>query len=305
MNPQHYIKLIVNPASCGGSTSRKWSKINQTLGEAGLRFDHEFTQSKGHATELAREAVHNGYNLVVAVGGDGTLNEVANGILDSGKAYEVSMGIIDSGTGSGFAHSIGIPGDYRQACLRLVSPKKTWIDVGIAEYYCKGQKAKRYFIDAASLGFDGQVVKKVGKSPKLFRGTTPYLLAILHSWFVYQNKGVRLRIDDAKENMQICNLIIANGRFLNKWMPVAPEGNFSDGLLEVIVCEDIGKFELVRILPRLYSGGDIEHPKIKMHKAKEIAVHSSDDLLVQAEGELLGEAPANFRVLPDALSVVV
>ncbi len=280
--------------------------MSQAFTEAGLCFDHEFTESRGHATELTREAVRDGYNLVVAVGGDGTLNEVANGILDSAMAGEVSMGIIDSGTGSGFAYSIGIPSDYHQACLRLANPRKTWIDVGIAEYYNEGQKARRYFIGAASLGFDGQVVKTVGESLKLFRGTTPHLLAMLHSWFVYQNKEVHLKIDDVEEDTRICSLVIANGKFLNKWMPVAPEGNFNDGFLEVIVVGDIDKFELVQTLPRLYSGEDIEHPKIKMHKAKEITVHSSDDeLFVQAEGELLGEGPATFRVLPAALSLVV
>ncbi|MFP3975637.1 MAG: diacylglycerol/lipid kinase family protein [Dehalococcoidia bacterium] len=295
----------MNPASCGGSTNRKWVDISKALTTAGLRFEHEFTQSKGHATELTREAIRNGYNLVVAVGGDGTLNEVANGILGSGMAGEVAMGIIDSGTGSGFAYSISIPRDYHQACLRLANPRKTWIDVGIAEYYNEGQQAKRYFIDAASLGFDGQVVKTVGESLKLFRGTTPHLLAILHSWFVYQNKEIHLKIDDAEEDIRICSLVIANGKFLNKWMPVAPEGNFNDGLLEVIVVGDIDKFELVQTLPRLYGGRDIEHPKIKMYKAKELTVHSDEQILVQAGGELLGEGPATFRVLPAALSVIV
>lgn len=304
MASQQRTKVIVNPIAGRGSTGKKYSRIQELLNSTGLSIDQELAQGRGHAKEIAQRAASDGYELVVAVGGDGTLNEVANGLLSSGKT-DISLGIVDTGTGSGFAHSLGIPHDYRQACLRLASPQRVDIDVGVIEYQDKGQVASRFFIGAASLGYEGEVVEFVSSRYKPSRGVIPYLIAMLDTAATYRNKSVHLQLNEEHEDIRICNVIIANVGFLNRWMPVAAGADLNDGLFDVILVGDIGKWELVQIFLELYRGKRVTHPKVRVKRASKVAMDSSERVLVQAEGELLGEVPANFRVLPSALRLVV
>jgi len=298
-------KVIVNPAAGAFSTRRKWPIINRLLNAAGLPFDFEYTEGVGHAIELARLAASDGYRYLVAVGGDGTVNEVANGILNSTNASTTALGIVSTGTGGDFIRSVGISRDYTTACSALTSPRRLSIDVGVVEYQRQGQTLQRFFINAAGVGFDAAVVKETERLPKFFGGTIPYIAGLVRTLFIYKNKPVVIRIGDEVENYRVLNMAVANGGYFGGGMHIAPQAELNDNLLDVVIIGDMGKFELLKELPTVYKGTHINHPKITMKKGTDIAVESPEPMLVYADGELLGECPASFRVLPGALSIVV
>ncbi len=194
--PKLYAKVIVNPAAGANSTHRKWPGIQSLLKHAGLSFDYQFTESRGHGIELARAAASDGYRYLVAVGGDGTIHEVANGILQTANSKETSLGVICTGTGSDLSRSIGISHDFTRACSSLTSPRRVVIDIGIVKYYQNGQPFQRYFVNYAGIGIDAEVVRATERFPKFFGGTIPYLAGLVCSFIGYRNKPVIFRIGD-------------------------------------------------------------------------------------------------------------
>jgi len=297
--------VIVNPVAGAYSTRRKWPRISRLLKHIGLFFDYKYTEGVGHAIELAQAAASDGYRHIVAIGGDGTVNEVANGILRSTGSGNTALSIISTGTGSDFVRSVGIPRDYSSACSSLTSQRRLLIDIGVVEYQSKGQLLQRFFVNAAGIGFDAVVVEATERLPKYFGGTVPYLVGLLRSLFGYKNKLVSLSIGDRVETTRILNVVVANGGYCGGGMHIAPEARLNDGLLDVVIVGDIGKFELLKALPMVYKGTHITHPKVRMEKATHIAIESSERVLVYADGELLGEGPASFWLIPSALSIVV
>jgi diacylglycerol kinase (ATP) len=298
-------KVIVNPVAGAYSTRRKWSIISRLLNHLGLSFDFEYTEGVGHAIELARLAASDGYRYLVAVGGDGTVNEVANGILHSTNAATTALGIVSTGTGSDFIRSVGISRDYTAACSTLTSPRRRSIDVGVIEYQSKGKTLERFFINAAGVGFDAAVVRETERLPKFLGGTIPYVAGMLRTLFSYRNKPMVVRVDDEVESHRALNVAVANGGYMGGGMHIAPQAELGDSLLDVVVIGDMGKLEILKEFPKVYKGTHISLPKVRMKKGTRVTIESSEPVLVYADGELLGECPASFRIVPGALSIVV
>ena len=191
------------------------------------------------------------------------------------------------------------------ACSTLTSSKRLSIDVGVVEYQSKGQTLQRFFVNAAGVGFDAAVVKETERLPKFFGGTIPYVAGLLRTLFIYKNKPVVVRVGDEVENYRVLNVAVANGGYLGGGMHIAPEAELCDSLLDLAIVGDMGKFELLKELPTVYKGTHVNHPKFKMRKATHITIESPEPVLVYADGELLGECPASFWVMPAALSLVV
>jgi diacylglycerol kinase (ATP) len=298
-------KVIVNPVAGAYSTRRKWPIISNLLKRVGLSFDFEYTEGVGHAIELARLAASDGYRYLVAVGGDGTVNEVANGILYSTNAATTALGIVSTGTGSDFIRSVGISRDYAAACSTLTSPRRRSIDVGVIEYQSKGKTLERFFINAAGVGFDAAVVRETERMPKFLGGTIPYVAGMLRTLFSYRNKPMVVRVGDEAESHRVLNVVVANGGYVGGGMHIAPLAELGDNLLDVVVIGDMGKLEILKEFPKVYKGTHVSLPKVSMKKGTQVTIESSEPVLVYADGELLGECPASFRVVPGALSLVV
>lgn len=300
-----YARLIVNPIAGAGRTAKKWPQIMGLLQSVGLRFEHDLTEAPGHARELAKSAVKKGYQLVVSVGGDGTINEVVNGLYDSGNLADVMLGIISTGTGSDYIRTIGIPRAYQEACQCLKSPRKSTVDVGVVEYLSGGQMMQRLFVNFAGLGFDAEIVKTTTQKYKALNSTASYLTGLFTAFLFYRNKEVTLSVDGEAVERKVCAILVSNGKYGGGGMFAAPDADLTDGLLDVLVIGDLSKPDLLWSLPRVYRGTHLTHPKVTMKRAREIEIQSAEVMFLQADGELLGGLPARFYVLPAALNVAV
>ena len=298
-------KVIVNPVAGANATRRKWPRISRLLEQAGLSFDYQYTEGAGHAIELARAAASDGYRLLVAVGGDGTVHEVANGILLADNRDGITLGIISTGTGSDFVRSAGISRDYVTACSCLPAAKRMLIDVGVVEYQRDGKTQRRFFVNSAGVGFDAAVAQISDRLPKYLGGTIPYLVGLLRTLVGYRNKSVALEIDGRQGAKRILSVVVANGSYFGGGMRVAPQADIRDGLLDVLTIGDMGKIELLWAFPTIYKGTHLNHPKVSLERATRVTVGSLDKLLVHADGEFLGQGPVSFWLMPQALAIAV
>ena len=300
-----YARLIVNPAAGAGRTAKKWPQIRSLLKNIGLRFEHDLTEAPRHAIELAKSAAKKGYELVVSVGGDGTINEIVNGLYDAGGIKDVALGIISTGTGSDYIRTVGIPRRYIEACQRLLNPHKRIVDLGEVEYASSGQVTRRLFVNFAGLGFDAEVVRTTTQKFKALGAIPSYLMGLLTTLLCYRNREVTVRLDGRTSDRKVCAVVMSNGKYGGGRMYVAPDADLSDGLLDVMIIDDISKPDLLWSLPRIYKGTHLTHPKVNMERAREIEIIPRQPMSIQADGELLGDAPASFRILPAALNIVV
>jgi diacylglycerol kinase (ATP) len=270
----------------------------------GLRFEHDMTEAPGHAIELARNAVARGYQRVVSVGGDGTINEVVNGLYASGSIGEVKLGIISTGTGSDYVRTIGLPGSYSEMCRCLTNSRKLTVDLGVVEYINNGDAVRRLFVNFAGMGFDAEIVRRTTRQYKSLGSMASYLMGLLTTLVCYRNREVSLFIDGEKVSGEVCAVIMNNGRYGGGGMLTAPDADLTDGLLDVLIIGDISKPDLLWSLPRIYKGTHLTHPKVTLKKVKEIEIRSAQTVPLQADGELLGQVPAKFHVLPSALNII-
>jgi diacylglycerol kinase (ATP) len=312
-----WVMLVCNPVSGAGRGRERMAALERVLRSGGIPHQSAVTKAQGDATRLARSAVLAGCGAVVAIGGDGTLFEVANGVL--GEAGElpgtfagplpVAVGLIVAGRGSDFARSAGIPADVTAACQRIVSGRTQVVDVGHATYRAwSGGREGRYFLNAAGLGFDAEVSLRANNAPRVMGGgTIPYLSSLLTTLVRYRNKRLSVRLDRSREGWKgrANSIVIANGQYFGGGMRIAPDANLTDGEFEVVTLGDLGKVDLVRNVPRVYDGSHLAHPKVSVSRAQTVEVSSPERLLLQADGEVLGRAPATLTVVARALRIIV
>ncbi len=302
---QKFAKVIVNPAAGAGKTGKLWPRIMSTFKRHGLRFEHTFTEGPGHAIELAKTAAKNGYDMVISVGGDGTIHEVVNGLYASGNIKDNVLGIVSTGTGGDYIRTTGTPRKYEDACQCFLQPRKRTVDLGVVEYAKNGSREERLFVNFAGMGIDAEIVRRTTQQYKKLGGLPAYLMGMLTSLVKYHNHMVSITMDGKTQEARILTVILNNGKYGGGGMYTAPQANLADGFLDVMVAGDLNKPEFLWSLPRLYKGTHLTHPKVTTKKAKEIEIKSlSQKLFLQADGELLGEVPARFRILPAALNIV-
>ncbi len=301
--------LIINPTAAYGKMRERWRTIEPVLRAEHFTFDCIFTEYHLHAIELARAAVRAGYDLIVSVGGDGTLNEVVNGLFDDAGVPinpAVTVGVIPSGTGGDFFRTAQIPRDPIVAARQLVHSTQTClIDLGELIFECEGKITRRFFANAAGIGFDAHVAQRVEERGKRIGGTVPYYTALLETIWKYRNKDVVLRLENATVEGRFNDIIICNGKFLGGGMQVSPHSLLDDGILEVITIGDMGRLEVVLNTPRLYNGTILEHPKVREYHIRTATIEPRQTMLIEADGEVLGPGPVTVHVRPAALRLRV
>jgi YegS/Rv2252/BmrU family lipid kinase len=277
----------------------------------GLRTDYDvrFTERHGYGTSLVSEAIKDGYELIVAVGGDGTINEAVNGFFDKGKPLnpEAALALMSIGTGSDFVKTLEFPTTPFEAAERIRSGKVWTVDLGKCSFVgLDGEQRSRFFINIAGFGSEGAVVDKVNRTTKAFGGSVSFVLAILTTFLTYKNKLTKYRIDDSPEEEKILNTFaVANGRFYASGTKAAPNAQLDDGLFGIISIGDIGFLTLVSNLGKFRNGTYLEDPRVSFWRGTTVVASSEETQLVEMDGEVVGRLPARFEMLPKAMKLVV
>ena len=233
------------------------------------------------------------------------MNEVVNGVFSGDPALPLpKIGMIPSGTGSDLARSVGIPHRIEEACKRLAGPRTTVSDLGVVSYRGEEGQKQRYFVNAAGLGYDAEVVCRRNGFNRYVRGTIPYVASLATTLLSYRNKEVTVTVDEASETRWIRTLVLGIGQYFGGGMRVAPNALLDDGYFDVVTIGDVGRIELIYNLPRVYRGTHLRNSKVKSERARTVRVESDRQLLVQADGDLLGQVPAQFQIIPGALTIL-
>ncbi len=299
--------VIVNPNAGNGKGKKDWENISSLLKQQGLTSIVKFTERKGHAIEFTLTGISEGFRKIITVGGDGTLNEVVNGVFLNNicKGTDISLALIPVGTGNDWGRMFGIPLDYEKAIRIIVENKRMFHDVGLVSYFDGSEKKERYFINIAGLGFESVVVRRTniqkdkGRSGKLL-----YLYNLLMSLLSYKNTNADITVDGEKIKANVFSVNIGNGRYCGGGMRQTPNAIPDDGLLDVTIISGMGKFEIMRNLKILYDGTILSHPKINGYRCKNIKVSSGSLIYTEADGESLGHTPAEFNIIPASINIV-
>jgi YegS/Rv2252/BmrU family lipid kinase len=300
--------VIVNPTSAAGAAGRHWDRIATLLRPSLGDFEHAMTQKSSDATTLSRSALRQGFEMVVCVGGDGTLNEVVNGFFDgcAAVAPEAVLGVVALGTGCDFGRTIGQK-DLESACAILAGRKTRSIDVGLARFTGHdGAPITRIFINVASFGCGGLVSHLVSARLKAVSGQLAFTLATLRALAVYRDQDVTLKFDDMPpRSLAITNCAVGNGRFFGAGMQVAPAAQLDDGELDVTIWSGFGLMDFIRKRHTLYDGSHVREPGTEVLRARRVIATSASTVLLEVDGESVGRLPAQLDVLAGALRLKV
>jgi YegS/Rv2252/BmrU family lipid kinase len=299
--------VIVNPNAGNSKGKKDWERISALLNEEGLSFNTKFTEKKGHAISFTKEGISEGFRKIITVGGDGTLNEVVNGVFsnDTCPTNDVLLALIPVGTGNDWGRMFGIPLDYKKAIKIISENKQMAHDVGLVSFYDGTEKKQRYFINIAGLGFESVVVKRTNyQKDKGRSGKAIYFYNLLMSLLSYKNTRATMVLDEKIISADIFSLNVGNGRYCGGGMRQTPNALPDDGLLDVTIIKGMGKLEIIRNLKILYDGTILNHPKIDGFKCKKIKVTSDSIIYVEADGESLGHTPAEFSIIPSGINII-
>jgi len=298
---------IVNPNAGNGKGLKDWHLIAEYMSKANLSYKVKFTESKGHAVHLTYDAVKDGCRKIITIGGDGTLNEVVNGIFtnDSCPSTDISLALIPVGTGNDWGRMFGIPLNYEKAVGIIKDGKQMRHDIGMLTYFDGAEKRKRYFINIAGLGFESVVVKRTNFQKDRGRsGKTIYFYNLLMSLLSYKNTRAEIIVDGERISAEVFSINVGNGKYCGGGMRQTPDALPDDGLLDVTIINGIGKFEIIMSLKMLYDGTILSHPKVDGYKCRNLKVSSDAILWAEADGESLGHTPAEFSIIPLGINIV-
>ena len=307
--------VIVNPKSAGGSTHSRWANNAGYLRAHFGAFSVAFTKKRGDGIELAKRAVESGRKFIIACGGDGTINEVANGILQTGE--DVELGIFPSGTGGDFRRTLEIPSAAREAAKALRDGVTKTIDVGKVSFVNhQNEQDSRYFLNVSSFGLSASINERV-KSQTLFNwlpgntltGKSNFAFSTLQEVLDTDFMTVRVKIDAKDEKtLNTINFCVANARFFGGGMKIAPDAKINDGFFDVINIGDIKTAKILLNAYRLYSGSHLDLDEVKSTLAKRIEVSPFDKkqtIFIETDGELPGKLPAVYEIVPNVLKIRV
>ena len=296
--------FLVNPASGAGSTGRRWPEIARRAAAAGLSGDALLSERQGHLGELARQAAEGGAGLIVVVGGDGSVNEVVNGIGDVANPPELA--ILPRGTGWDFVRTFGIPRRVEEAVAVALTGNVRTVDLGRVSYRAwDGREAEAVFANVASAGMSGAIAKRANETTKALGGKASYLWALLAVFTRWSANEMHVTVDGEERHGRMFDVVVGNGKFFGGGMRICPEAEPDDGLLDVVTIGDVTKRDLVTTMPRIYRGTYLPHPKAELLRGKTVSVDSDAMVPIELDGEQPGTTPARFEALPGRLRLRV
>ncbi|MEZ5013865.1 MAG: diacylglycerol kinase family lipid kinase [Chitinophagales bacterium] len=297
--------VLINPVAGGKKGLQRWAKLQPLLEAAQIPFTHVITKDTEHGVHASAEAMRAGYNRFIIIGGDGTANDVINGIMQVEGASLPLICMLPAGTGNDWVRTIGKAKNDKEMIAGLQKAEGKKHDVGVVEYQAGAQRKQKYFINIAGLGFDAHVARRLSMGKGLFNGTKlRYQLAILRSLFIYKHSMVHVRCDGREYDLKTLSIACGICKYNGGGLMQLPEADIADGILDLTIIGSMSKGKMVISLPKLSDGSFTKMQEVKTDTGKEITFTSDTTLFVEADGEFLGEAPVTIKILPAAIQVL-
>jgi len=310
-NNLHDWLIIVNPNAGKGNGKKEWQNISDAMQRSGVHFKHVFTQHRNHAENFVKDEINNGYKKVIVVGGDGTLNEVINGIFNQKRfpTHEIQIGMITVGSGNDWARMYNIPRHYKEAIETIVAGDTFVQDAGKVTYHVGSAKRTRYFINMAGMGYDALVAQKTNKMKEKGRGGAIfYFYNLFLGLFQYRKKHFEIVLDQHPVyNDKVFSMSIGICKYSGGGMMQLPNAIPDDGLFDLTIFNrKAGKADVFRHIKKLYNGTIINLPIVDTFTGKHVTVcgRPADDILLETDGELLGHSPLSFEIIPKSIKVI-
>lgn len=302
--------VIVNPNAGKRRGERDWTEISGLMTEAGIEFIPEFTKHRDHAISLTQDYIRQGFRKIIVVGGDGTLNEVVNGIFiqEEVKTTDIMVGMIMVGNGNDWGRMYNLKTKYRKA-VKILKKQRLFIqDTGMVKYYKGEQEFKRYFVNIAGMGYDALVVKMTNKTKeKGGGGALVYLVNLLKGLFSYHHSYLDIEIDGKSiYNGKVFSMSVGICKFNGGGMMQLPFAVPDDGLFDLTIFKDVNKMTVVRHIKKLYSGTFTNLSFVETHRGEIISIVSTNGTpsYLETDGESLGHTPFTFQILPKTIKFI-
>ncbi|HSH37082.1 diacylglycerol kinase family protein [Schnuerera sp.] len=290
------ILFIINPIAGGGRAEQIAPMIEKLMKDIKIDYNIVFTKKPKDAIKISKEGLNKGYNKIVAVGGDGTVNEVALGILESGKG---TLGIIPSGTGNDLARTLNIPFNLEEAISVITKGANKKIDVGVVN--------KDLFLNIASIGFDSEVVKNTEKIKQKIKSSIAYFISVIITLFNFKHLNIKLEIDNTLVDKNIFLVAVGNGKYYGGGLKILPMALIEDGYFHVCVVNKMSKLKLLILLPTILKGKHIKYKKyVEIFKAKKVKIITENKTYLNIDGEVKNiENETLFTIKDEKLSIFV
>lgn len=287
--------FVVNPTAGKGHAIRKVPEIKAAMEHMDdIEYDLRYTEKPGHASDIARTAAGEGYDIVFAVGGDGTVNEVVNGLVNT----DAALAVLPCGSGNDFARSVEIKGDTGEIIRKVIGGTRKKIDVGRID--------GRYFINIASAGFDAEVVLATQKAKKfLLSGSPAYITGLISTIFTYKPRKVKINLHNEIIDDRIILMAVANGKYYGGGMKAAPDAILDDGYFDVCIIRSMPKLKMLFLFPQFMKGRHKKFREVSFHRSDSVKIECENVLAVNVDGEVYTEKGAEFELIKNMLNIMV
>ena len=301
------IHIIVNPVAGSGKGRNIPSLLLDRMGpQTGSLIKLSYTTKKNEATGIARRAIRMGADLIIAVGGDGTINEVVNGFF-VGKASInpcCRLGVINCGTGSGYAKTLNLPHSPEDQIKLILSPDFKELDLGCISFRDNGNESCRLFVNECQAGIGSKVAAKTGKTLKLLGGTLAFGMMAAIEAVLFRPVNLNIQYDhENASRFKLIGLVIGNGVECAGGMKLTPDAKLNDGFFDVLSIHAMNVFSQLLNFPKVYTGQHIQCVNFSIRKCKSLKIRSDEDITLEADGEILGSPPYNLEIMPSAIRV--
>ncbi len=298
--------VIVNPASGKKNGRTLWeTELKGKLEEENIPYKQVFTEYGGHAMELVNKAIKEGIRNILAVGGDGTYNEVVNGILSQKevKSTDITFTGIATGTGNDWVKTLNVSHTAEQAVGLIKNGAVYLHDVGLVTFYSGEEKKHRYFLNVGGSGFDAYVAQRMENVKKF--GKLSYFIGLVQGLFRYRNVPIVVRTETKLIKEKIFMIAVAVCQYFGSGMKIAPNAIPNDGLFDITLIKDISKMNVAMELKNLFDGSFVKHPKVETFRTDSLSIKSKEAIFLQLDGELVGHGPIQFDIVPQSLRILV
>ncbi|MFZ3065775.1 MAG: diacylglycerol kinase family protein, partial [Nitrospirota bacterium] len=271
--------IIANPAAGANRASKIIPLVEEILRKKGIDYVLEITRCKGDEIDIARKGIKNGFNMIAALGGDGTVNQVVNGIMGSG----VTLGIIPAGTGSDLVKTLNIPVKIEDSVSVLLNGRERLLDIG--EIKGKAWRESRYFINIAGIGIDAVTVKELEYAKTIFKGKPAYFYALFRALKKYRGLTLKIKMKDINISVLAYLTAIANGRFFGGGFKITPDADTGDGLFDICIVEKVGIIKTLLNLAKVIKGTHTKIREVRMFRSDKVIISSDCLMPVEIDGE--------------------